>query len=105
MRAWVVHEPGPMASKPLCLVERPVPEPGRGELVVGVICGGGCRPDLPLAEGDLPPGAPDIPPGHEVVGEVVATGPGATRFRTGDRVGAAWLGRTDGTCRYCRRGA
>jgi propanol-preferring alcohol dehydrogenase len=40
-----------------------------------------------------------------VVGEVVTTGPGATRFRPGDRVGVAWLGRTDGTCRYCRRGA
>jgi propanol-preferring alcohol dehydrogenase len=39
-----------------------------------------------------------------VVGQVVATGPGATRFREGDRVGAAWLAGTDGTCRFCRRG-
>jgi propanol-preferring alcohol dehydrogenase len=39
-----------------------------------------------------------------VVGEVVATGPGTTRFHTGDRVGVAWLAGTDGTCHYCRTG-
>jgi propanol-preferring alcohol dehydrogenase len=39
-----------------------------------------------------------------VVGQVVATGPGTVRFRQGDRVGAAWLAGTDGTCRFCRRG-
>ena len=32
-------------------------------------------------------------------------GPGATRFSVGDRVGVAWLASTDGTCRFCRRGA
>jgi propanol-preferring alcohol dehydrogenase len=43
-------------------------------------------------------------PGHEIVGVVEAVGAGVTRFGVGDRVGVAWLGRTDGTCRYCRRG-
>jgi propanol-preferring alcohol dehydrogenase len=65
---------------------------------------GVCRTDLHLTEGDLPPKAPDVTPGHEVVGEVVATGPGVSRFAAGDRVGGAWLGGTDGSCRYCRRG-
>jgi alcohol dehydrogenase, propanol-preferring len=32
MRAWVVHKPGPVATGPLRLTERPVPEPGPGEL-------------------------------------------------------------------------
>ena len=105
MRAWVVDQPGPVASGPLRLVDRPVPEPGPGELLVRVICCGVCRTDLHLAEGDLAPRAPRITPGHEVVGEVTATGSGAARFRTGDRVGVAWLAGTDGTCRYCRRGA
>jgi alcohol dehydrogenase, propanol-preferring len=73
-------------------------------LLVRVTCCGVCRTDLHLAEGDLPPKAPGVTPGHEVVGEVVATGPGVTRFRPGDRVGAAWLAGTDGTCRYCRQG-
>jgi alcohol dehydrogenase, propanol-preferring len=104
MRAWVVARPGPMSTKPLELTERPVPEPGPGQLLVKVIACGVCRTDLHLAEGDLPPRHPRMTPGHEVVGQVVATGPGATRFHEGDRVGAAWLAGTDGTCRFCRRG-
>ena len=104
MRAWVVAKPGPISSGPLELTERPVPEPGAGQLLVKVIACGVCRTDLHLAEGDLPPHHPRMTPGHEVVGQVVATGPGVTRFREGDRVGAAWLAGTDGTCRFCRRG-
>jgi alcohol dehydrogenase, propanol-preferring len=104
MRAWVVHEPGPMASKPLAMTDRPVPEPGLGELLIRVLCCGVCRTDLHLAEGDLPPKRPEVTPGHEVVGEVVAAGPGTTRFGPGDRVGVAWLAGTDGSCRFCRRG-
>jgi propanol-preferring alcohol dehydrogenase len=105
MRAWVVHEPGPMSTRPLRLVERPRPRPGPGQLLIRVVCCGVCRTDLHLAEGDLDPKAPDVTPGHEVVGEVVATGPGVARFGVGDRVGVAWLAGTDGACRYCRRGA
>ena len=93
-----------MATGPLRLTERPVPEPGQGQLLIRVLKCGVCRTDLHLTEGDLPPKAPDVTPGHEVVGEVVATGPGVSRFAAGDRVGAAWLGGTDGSCRYCRRG-
>lgn len=104
MRAWVVREPGPITARPLRLVDRPVPEPGAGELLVRVICCGVCRTDLHLAEGDLVPRRPDVTPGHEVVGEVVAAGAGITRFAPGDRVGVAWLAGTDGSCRYCRRG-
>jgi propanol-preferring alcohol dehydrogenase len=93
-----------MASGPLRLTDRPVPEPGPGQLLIRVIRCGVCRTDLHLAEGDLAPKAPDMTPGHEVVGEVAAAGPGAVRFGVGDRVGVAWLAGTDGSCRYCRRG-
>ena len=93
-----------MSSGPLELTDRPVPEPGPGELLIKVIACGVCRTDLHLAEGDLPPHHPRMTPGHEVVGQVTATGPGTTRFRAGDRVGAAWLAGTDGSCRFCRRG-
>jgi alcohol dehydrogenase, propanol-preferring len=89
MRAWVVAKPGPVSSGPLELTDRPVPEPGPGELLIKVIACGVCRTDLHLAEGDLPPHHPRMTPGHEVVGQVAATGPGTTRFRAGDRVGAA----------------
>ena len=104
MPAWVVHQPGPVADEPLRLVERPVPEPGPGEVRVAVSTCGVCRTDLHLAEGDLPPRRPDVVPGHEVVGRVDATGRGAGRFGIGDRVGIAWLRQTCGTCAYCRRG-
>src|SRR6266700_1826357 len=104
MRAWVVHQPGPIATGPVRLTERATPRPGQGELLIRVLCCGVCRTDLHLAEGDLPPKMPDVTPGHEVVGEVVEAGPGTSRFRPGDRVGVAWLAGTDGSCRYCRRG-
>ncbi|TDD50037.1 zinc-binding alcohol dehydrogenase family protein [Nonomuraea terrae] len=95
MRAWVVERPGPMASGPLALVEREVPEPGPGEVLVRVEACGVCRTDLHLAEGDLPPRRPRTTPGHQVVGRVAGTG---------ERVGVAWLRSTCGRCRYCRRG-
>jgi propanol-preferring alcohol dehydrogenase len=94
-----------MSTGPLRLIDRARPEPGQGELLIRVLCCGVCRTDLHLAEGDLKPKAPDVTPGHEVAGEVVAAGPGAVRFGPGDRVGVAWLAGTDGSCRYCRRGA
>ena len=105
MKAWTVRRPGPIGTGPLELVERPLPEPGPGQVRVRVRCCGVCRTDLHLAEGDLPPRRPGVIPGHEVVGTVAALGPGAGRFAVGDRVGVAWLGGTDGTCRFCRRGA
>jgi propanol-preferring alcohol dehydrogenase len=104
MRAWVVEHPGPIDGGPLRLVERPVPEPGPGEILVRVHACGVCRTDLHLAEGDLRPKHPEVVPGHQVVGEVVGRGPGAERFTVGDRVGIAWLRSTCGRCRFCRRG-
>lgn len=104
MRAWWVHEPGPIATGPLVWGERPDPEPGRRELLVNVRTSGVCRTDLHLAEGDLEPRMPDVVPGHEVVGIVIDTGEGCIRFQPGDRVGVAWLGGTCGMCQYCQRG-
>jgi propanol-preferring alcohol dehydrogenase len=104
MRAWAVERPGPMASAPLRLVDRPVPVPGPAEVLVRVRVCGVCRTDLHLAEGDLAPRRPSVIPGHEVVGEVVELGEGATRLRPGDRVGIAWLRHTCGVCRWCRSG-
>jgi alcohol dehydrogenase, propanol-preferring len=102
--AWVVEAPGPVDGGPLHRVERPLPEPGPGQVRIQVRCCGVCRTDLHLAEGDLAPRRSRTTPGHEVVGSVDAVGPGAGRFAPGERVGVAWLGRTDGTCRFCRRG-
>src|SRR3984885_11765630 len=105
MRTWVVDHPAPVDEQPLRRIERDEPEPGPGQVRVRVICCGVCRTDLHLAEGDLSPKQPQVAPGHEVVGLVDAAGPGARRFSPGDRVGVPWLGGTDQTCRFCRRGA
>lgn len=104
MRALVVDEPGPIDTNPLLELELDLPSPGPGELRLRVRCCGVCRTDLHLAEGDLAPHRPRTPPGHEVVGVVDALGPQAQRFELGERIGAAWLAGTDGSCRFCRSG-
>jgi propanol-preferring alcohol dehydrogenase len=105
MRAWVVEQCGPIDGGPLRRVERAEPEPGPGQIRVRISCCGVCRTDLHLAECDLPPKRPEVAVGHEIVGRVDARGAGASRFAVGDRVGVPWLGSTDGTCPWCRRGA
>jgi len=105
MRAWRVRHPSPVRGRPLQFEPAaPIPQPADGDLLVAVLACGVCRTDLHVAEGDLAVHRPGVTPGHEVVGEVVGLGPGATGFAVGDRVGVAWLRHTCGGCRYCRRG-
>jgi alcohol dehydrogenase, propanol-preferring len=104
MKAWWVEKPGPIEEGPLRLGNRPDPSPGSHEVLLAVRVCGVCRTDLHLAEGDLLPHGRARIPGHEVVGEVIALGPGSSRFRLGERVGAAWLARTCRSCRFCLRG-
>jgi propanol-preferring alcohol dehydrogenase len=105
MRAWSVVEPGPVEAGSLHFVEKPVPVPADDELLVRVRTCGVCRTDLHVTEGDLPVHRPGVPPGHEVVGTVAGLGASVSGFGIGERVGVAWLRRTDGTCAYCTRGA
>ena len=90
--------------QPLVALRRPVPDPGPGEVLLEVSACGVCRTDLHIADGDLPPPRSPLVPGHEIVGRVVSAGPGARRFRPGDRVGVPWLGGTCGHCRQCAGG-
>jgi putative PIG3 family NAD(P)H quinone oxidoreductase len=66
----------------LAIVERPVPQPGIGEVLIRVAAAGVNRPDVLQKRGAYPPppGAPDVL-GLEVAGEVVATGEGAEQLR------------------------
>ncbi|MBW1687747.1 MAG: alcohol dehydrogenase catalytic domain-containing protein, partial [Deltaproteobacteria bacterium] len=89
MRAMLLREPAPAESRPLEPVERAVPQAGPGELLVRVEACGVCRTYLHVVEGYLEPRRPEIVPGHQVVGRVAGLGPGARRFRQGDRVGIA----------------
>lgn len=104
MRAWAVATPGPIDAAPLVEVERPIPEPGPGEVRLRVLACGVCRTDLHLCEGDLAPRRRGVVPGHEIVGVVDALGAGVSGVARGDRLGAAWLARTCGACRFCRAG-
>ncbi|MFD9002531.1 zinc-binding alcohol dehydrogenase family protein [Streptomyces sp. NPDC059582] len=105
MRAWAVGTPGPVTEGSLRLVEKAVPVPAEDELLVRVRACGVCRTDLHVTEGDLPVHRAGVTPGHEVVGEVAGLGTAVRGFAPGERVGVAWLRRTDGTCAYCLRGA
>ena len=89
MRAMVLERQGAIESSPLVSTSHPVPDPAPGELRVRVRACGACRTDLHVIEGDLRPRRLPVIPGHQVVGIVDAVGAGATRFRTGDRVGIA----------------
>jgi propanol-preferring alcohol dehydrogenase len=96
--------PAPVGEAPLRAVERPVPEPGPGEVLVRVGACGICRTDLHIVEGELPLVRTPLVPGHQVVGRVERVGPGVGDPRVGDRIGLAWLGWTCGACAACAAG-
>jgi propanol-preferring alcohol dehydrogenase len=105
MKACLLHSPGPVGSNPLVYGDAPDPRPGAGEILVRVKMCGICRTDLHVVEGELPPKKSPVIPGHQIVGTVEALGEGARRFKLGDRVGVAWLHKTDQSCEFCRAGA
>lgn len=89
---------------PLILEEVPKPICAKGELLVKVRACGVCRTDLHILDGDLPAVKLPLILGHEIVGVVEDVGVGVSRFRTGDRVGIPWLGKSCGSCYYCKAG-
>lgn len=80
------------------------PVPASGQILVRVGACGVCRTDLHVLDGELKHPKLPLILGHEIVGQVVALGSKATRFKAGDRVGIPWLGWTCGLCRYCQSG-
>lgn len=98
MRAAVVTHLG----QPLQIEDRPVPEPGPGQLLVRLEASGLCHTDIHAANGDWPvKPMPPFVPGHEGVGIVTALGSGVDLRTVGDRVSIAWLGHACGSCRFC----
>ncbi len=96
-RVMVLDRPG----HPLVMRERPVPQPGPGEILVVVSACGVCRTDLHVVDGELPNPKLPVVPGHEIVGRVAALGDGVAGVRVGERIGIPWLGATCGHCPYC----
>src|SRR5215470_3688534 len=100
MRAMILDAPGgPLRSAAIA-----DPQPGAGEVLLRVHACGVCRTDLHVADGELEQPKLPLVLGHEIVGTVVANGPGASRFAGGTRVGVPWLGWSCGTCDFCRSG-
>ena len=81
---------GPDVLKPQ---QRPVPQPGPGQVLVHVAVAGVNRPDVLQRMGGYapPPGASDIP-GLELAGRIVALGEGVSRYEVGDQVCALVAG-------------
>ncbi|MGE0233363.1 MAG: zinc-dependent alcohol dehydrogenase family protein [Flavobacteriaceae bacterium] len=86
------------------MVERVLPIPGRGQVLVEITACAVCRTDLHLIDGDLPDPKIPVVPGHEVVGRIRMLGAGVTSFNIGERVGIPWLGHVCGHCRFCESG-
>jgi propanol-preferring alcohol dehydrogenase len=104
MKAMILEKPAPVSTCPLREVELEPPVPGRGEILVRVKACGVCRTDLHTVEGELDLPTLPVIPGHQIVGEVADSGPGANLYSVGDRVGVAWLNKTCGQCGYCVSG-
>lgn len=100
MRAMLFEAP----VRPLRAARLPVPVPQGCELLIRVRACAVCRTDLHIVDGELPPHLRPLVPGHEIVGEVVGSGPLAHRFRPGQRIGVAWLGGSCNVCAYCASG-
>jgi D-arabinose 1-dehydrogenase-like Zn-dependent alcohol dehydrogenase len=86
------------------IVEREIPKPGAGHVLIKVQACGVCHSDVLTKEGLWPGIEYPRVPGHEVAGRIDEVGAGVTEWKTGQRVGVGWHGGHDGTCLQCRRG-
>jgi putative PIG3 family NAD(P)H quinone oxidoreductase len=98
MTAIGIKSPG--GPEVLVPEQRPVPQPGEGEVLVKVLAAGVNRPDVAQRKGlyPPPPGVTDIP-GLEIAGTVVARGAGVRRWMPGDEITALVSG--GGYAEYC----
>ena len=100
MRVVQVARPGGNLE----LVQRPIPEPGRGQVRIKVEACGICHSDVLVKEGFWPGLQYPRVPGHEIAGRVDAVGPDVAQWKAGQRVGVGWHGGHCFICDPCRRG-
>lgn len=86
------------------LVERDVPEPGPGQVLVKIDACGICHSDALVKEGLWPGLQYPRVPGHEAAGRIEAVGDGVAAWKEEQRVGVGWYGRHCFVCEPCRRG-
>jgi len=100
MKAVQVSKPGGNFE----VVERPTPEPGRGQVRIKVEACGVCHSDAIVKESGWPGLQYPRVPGHEIAGRIDAVGSDVTQWKSGQRVGVGWHGGHCFTCDPCRRG-
>lgn len=100
MKAVQISKPGGNFE----VVERPTPQPGRGQVRIKVEACGICHSDALVKEGHWPGIQYPRVPGHEIAGRIDAVGPDVTLWKPGQRVGVGWHGGHCFECDPCRRG-
>src|SRR6202008_3915977 len=100
MKAAQIPKPGADFE----IVEREIPKPGGGQVLIKVQACGICHSDVLTKEGALPGIQYPRVPGHEVAGIIDEVGAGVSGWKKGQRVGVGWHGGQDNTCLFCRRG-
>ncbi|KAL9116716.1 MAG: hypothetical protein Q9187_006756, partial [Circinaria calcarea] len=91
------------AGAPLTVEEAELTPPSKGEVLVKVEACGVCFSDM-FAQHNMMGGGFPIVPGHEIIGHVAAVGDDVAVWKVGDRIGGAWHGGHDGTCKACKKG-
>ena len=100
MKAAQIPKPGADFE----IVEREIPKPTAGQVLIKVQACGVCHSDVFTKEGQWPGIQYPRVPGHEVVGTIDELGAGVSDWKKGQRIGVGWHGGHDGTCSACRRG-
>ena len=100
MKAVQISKPGGDFE----LVERPIPQPARGQVRIKVEACGICHSDALVKEGQWPGLQYPRVPGHEIAGRVDAVGADVAQWKPEQRVGVGWHGGHCFTCEPCRRG-
>lgn len=85
------------------VTNKPVRDPGPGQVRIRVEACGVCHSDAATVEGLFPIEWPRVP-GHEAVGRIDALGEGVQGWKVGQRVGVGFLGGSCGYCEFCRNG-
>ncbi len=94
----------PKSGADFQIVEREIPKPSAGHVLIKVQACGVCHSDMFTKEGAWPGIQYPRVPGHEVAGVIDELGDGVSDWKKGQRVGVGWHGGHDGTCLACRRG-
>ena len=103
MKAMVLNKISSLDSnrEPLNSTDVNINDPKDNEILIKVTVCGVCHTELDQIEGRIEPSLLPVIPGHQIIGNVVETGPGAGKFQQGERVGVAWISSACGKCSFC----